>query len=67
MENLIIYLIPRGSNANNLFFDMCDSIDQAMEEISLVCFNGKGNPRLRSLKDAIPRHDKRPLLYISGA
>ena len=66
MENLNIYLIPRGSNANHLFFDMCDSIDPAMEEISLVCFNGKGNPRLRSLIDAIPRHDKRPLLYISG-
>ena len=61
------YLIPRDRQyGHGRFFELCDSIDGALQELSVACFDNNGKPRLKSLKDSIPKLDKRPLLYISG-
>ena len=61
------YLIPRDRQyGHGRFFELCDSIDGALQELSVACFDNNGKPRLKSMKDSIPKLDKRPLLYISG-
>ena len=60
MEAFYVQLLPRKSP----FFEMCDE-EAELSSLSVTCFNNRGRFRLKSLKAAVPEHDKRPLLYIS--
>jgi hypothetical protein len=43
MPSISVYLIDRGS----AFVEMCDSIDGAIQELSVTCFNNNGKPTLK--------------------
>ena len=73
MESLEVRLLPRFWRPREAgFFEMCDSISQELQAMSVECFNNNGKPRLASLKAALQdnNHDtdfyRWPLLYISS-
>jgi len=63
LKEFTVYLLPR--NPLVPFFEMCDSLDKNLQELSLLCFNNRGEFRIPCLENAVFNEDKRPLLYIS--